>query len=85
MDQEKGRTGVGEVLVVLLRADLGLLEVLVLDLDELDHCGGCVCVEKKKEVLDDVVYLRQASREDEAKAQGVVVGVVDSVLRFLMG
>ncbi len=38
------RTSVGKVLVVLLRARLGLLEVLVLDLDKLDHFGGCVGV-----------------------------------------
>ncbi len=41
------RTSVGKVLVVLLRARLGLLEVLVLDLYKLDHFGRCVgvCVE----------------------------------------
>ena len=44
------RTSVGKVLVVLLRPRLGLLEVLVLDLDKLDHFGECVvvCVWKAK-------------------------------------
>jgi hypothetical protein len=37
-------TSVGKVFVVLLRADLRLLEVLVLDFYELDHCDGCVVV-----------------------------------------
>ncbi len=43
------RTSVGKVLVVLLRPWLGLLEVLVLDLDKLDHFGGGVgvCVESE--------------------------------------
>lgn len=37
-------TSVGKVFVVVLRADLRLLEVLVLDFYELDHCDGCVIV-----------------------------------------
>jgi hypothetical protein len=44
MDGREMRTGVGKVLVVLLRAGLALLEVLVLDFDKLHHFGGCVCV-----------------------------------------
>ena len=34
-------TSVSEILVILLRADLRLLEVLVLDLGELDHFELC--------------------------------------------
>lgn len=36
------RTGISKVVVVLLRARLGVLEVLIFYFDELNHFGGCV-------------------------------------------
>lgn len=47
-EKKRKLTSVGIVVIILLRARLGLLEVLVFDFNELHHfscCGfACVCV-----------------------------------------
>lgn len=79
-------TGVGEVLLVLLRAHLGLLEVLVLDFYELDHFGGCEVVFWGKGLIEngcDRQRLRDWGREGAVVSVVVVFGVfgVFGVLR----